>query len=440
MPNRPFCLTALALVLMLSASSAVAAEPVAAPEAAQAFSNLKNRAARGDVISQWAVANAYRNGTLGQKVDKTEAFKWTSKAADSGSPDAALAMAHAYRDGDGVTVDPAQALDWLQKAAQAGSGPAAFELGQSYETGQGVPKDLNLADTLYDRAVATGDKNVFKRLCDTETRDGASPDDWTRAAKHCRKAGQGGDIDAYYTLAVAYAEGKNLPTNNDTAIAYYRAAANGGMVKAIDALITIYNDGTLAPKDDAQALVWRRMAARAGSGAAVAAMAHQYDAGIGTAQDLSEAARLYDILARGGDADAKAWLVAHPEFKPADMARNTLTPEQISSGLILYAVDSDDPRFQTLDLASYFNQMAAATYPSQALDAHKEGEAATECRFSDVGTLEDCVLVEDSPAGYGFGPSLMRITDHLNESGNKSAWQSRFAGKTLRLTNRWKLN
>lgn len=425
---------AAALLGVLLASPLLAAEKVSD---ADAFAELKARAQRGDAISQWAVSQAFGSGRYGLKTDKTEAFKWASKAADGGIADAALSLAHAYEKGDGTAADPAQAADWLQKAANAGSAPAAVELGQLYDKGQGgLTRNTAQADALYQTAANLGDRDVWSRLCDADTTGDTA--DWSRAVNHCQKAGQAGDDSAWLVLANAYANGTGVAADPAKALDAYRAAANGGNLPAMEALARIYHDGTLAPKDEAQALAWQHTAARYGSLPAVAALAQAYDSGDGIEADPTEAARLYDILARSGDADAKAWFAAHPKINQAEIARNTVTPGHMPSGQILYAVDSDDPRFQTLDLAHYYQQLVDTTYPQRALQDRKQGSATVECRFTAHGDLADCVLVEESPKGYGFGPALARIADRLGESGNKTLWADRYAGKTLRLSARWK--
>ncbi len=427
-----FALLGLPLALPVAASAA------AKPDDARTFADLKGRAARGDAPSQWAVATAYRTGAYGLTADPAEAFKWASKAADGGSADAALAVAHAYAKGDGVTADAAQAVDWLQKAAQGGNATAAFELAQLYNSGTGgVTRDLIKADTLYQAAADLGDRDVFSRLCADETKPDASTEAWTRAVDHCRKAGQAGDAGAWYTLAMAYASGTGLPADPAKALDNYRNAANGGLLKAMETLAEGYANGTLASKDNSQAYLWRRMAARYGSMSAISAMAKQLETGDGVTADAPEAARLYDILARNGDADAKAWFAANPMTTMAAIERNIITPQKISPGQILYAVDSDDPRFQTLDLASYFQQLADSITPPRAVQDGVGGTATTECRFTADGDLDDCILTAETPKDYGFGPALVRIADRLSQSGNKTQWAARYAGKSLRLSARW---
>ena len=171
---------------------------------------------------------------------------------------------------------------------------------------------------------------------------------------------------------------------------------------------------------------------------AVIAMAAAYDSGKGVEADPNEAARLYDIAARNGNADAKAWFDGHSDVKRDALAGNIITIDKIPRDTIFYAVDGVDPRFLTQDMAGYFTTLMSNSYPEAAQDADKDGEATAECRFTKIGEFDDCVLVKESPAGLGFGAALMFAANKLQNSGNKTDWQGRYAGKILRLQMKWK--
>ena len=163
------------------------------------------------------------------------------------------------------------------------------------------------------------------------------------------------------------------------------------------------------------------------------------------AADLNEAARLYDALVRADPDDAsgkaaKAWLTAHPRIRTAAFADNILKVSDIARDTIFYAVDNDDPRFQTLDMAGYFDYLSRNSYPGEAQNDGVSGEAIAECRFTATGDFDDCVLMRDAPPGHGFGAALMSIFNRLGQSGNKTDWAKRYQGKVLRLSMRWKIN
>ena len=395
---------ALAAVLPGMASAAVVVATAANP---QALTEIRTRAEHGDVGSQYAWGVSFLRGTYGQ------------------------------------TVDPAQAVPWLTKAADAGNPLAAFELAKLYDDGTGVARDSAKAMPLYQKALDGGRSEIAAYVCDRYTNPGTaadpkSPEDWAKAFPFCQKAVTAGDTDAAWSLGVAYYEGWGITADPALAVQFLQRAANRGKLPAMELLAQIYSDGKLLPRDDAQTFAWNRIAARNGSRRAVLAMAHSYETGEGVTADLPEAARLYEILARTGAPEAAAWLKAHPEFPAAALRANIVNLGDIRTGLILYAVDSNDPRFTTLDMAAYIKRLSEEIYPSKALDAEIGGTATAECRFTASGDLDDCIVVDESPKGYGFGPALIRMTDKLRDSGNRDAWSDKYAGKVLRLGARWK--
>lgn len=395
---------ALAAALAVLPVAVTAAPAVVATRAdPQTLAAIKARAEKGDATSQYAYGYAYLHGNYGQ------------------------------------TVDPAEAAVWLGKAADGGNASAAFELAKLYSTGKGVEADPAKAAALYQKAADGGNPEVAGHVCQGATAN-AGPEIWTAAFPFCQKASAQGSIEANYTLGVAYLEGRGIAADTAQGIQFLQRAAGKGNLPAMTRLAQVYSEGSLVPQDYARALNWHRQAARYGSPQAVRAMARQYETGQGTAVNMAEAARLHEILARNGDAEADAWLKAHPEFPRSQLTANIITLENIPSGQILYAVVSHDPRFTTLDMAGYVRQMSLDIYPMKALEAEKEGMATAECRFTADGGFRDCVVVEENPAGYGFGPSILRMMDALQNSGNKTTWSSRYAGKVLRITARWKLN
>jgi hypothetical protein len=215
-----------------------------------------------------------------------------------------------------------------------------------------------------------------------------------------------------------------------------KMAADQGHAGALKELGQIYMMGDLAPQNYAESLNLFKKAARRGDRDAIRLMAHQYADGLGTPADLGRAARLYRILARDDDAPARDWLKAHPDA-PADP--EILDLEKLPRDVIFYATETNDPRFQTLDVHGYFDQLSVSAYPADAQNDGVSGEATAECRFMPSGDFDDCVLTKESPKNYGFGASLMRIMDRLGSSGNKTDWARRFDGKVLRVSMKWKI-
>ncbi|CAL4868302.1 hypothetical protein MMA231_02583 [Asticcacaulis sp. MM231] len=370
------------------------------PTAKEQFETLSNKANAGDIQAQYDLGQAYLIGKYAQKKNEKSALEWIGKAADAGNAQAQLDMAGFYRLGRGVKPDSGQALTWYQKAADQGRTEAS----------------------------------LF--ICKAYTEDATIHADWPKAFPYCKTAAAEGAANAQYALGMAYAEGRGTAPNNTLALQNLKKAADQGHAAALTELGQLYQIGDLVPQNYTEALILFKKAARRGDREAIALTAQAYEAGQGTSADLDRAARLYHILARNDDDKVgHAWLAAHPD---APKEPEILSLAQIPRDVIFYATETNDPRFQTLDIHGYFDQLSVSSYPGDAQNDNISGEAAAECRFSPSGDLDDCVLVTESPKDYGFGASLMRIMDRLGSSGNKTDWAKRFDGKSVRVSMKWK--
>jgi len=388
----------LASIAVLAVLLATAAHANLAPTPAELFADLLKRASAGDTKAQADLGWVYINGSLDQKKNAVEGAKWIAKAAAAGDAQSQYDLAQFYRTGRGVNPDFQTALDWTQKAAD-----------------QGKPEAVSY-------------------ICIAYTQDPTVTPDWPRALPYCTKAAEAGDVRAVYALGAAYADGLGVAPDSALALKNLNAAADKGVGLAQQKLGDIYAEGKLTSADPAQSFAWYARAAQSGLAPSIAAMAHAYDTGTGVDADPPEAARLYGILAKQGDADARAWLDAHPDAH----APQVLTIDKIPHDTIFYAVDGADPRFVTQDIASYFDTLTQNAYPAAAQDSRAEGEATAECRFTRTGDFDDCILTDESPKGLGFGAALMFAANRLQNSGNKTDWQDRYAGKVLRLHIKWK--
>jgi TPR repeat protein len=392
-----------AVLACLPALATAAPSELALRPDPQALAAVKAKAEKGDIASQYAYGHAFLYGTYGQAIDASQ----------------------------GVT--------WLSKAADGGSGGAAYDLARLYDEGRdGVPKDASLAMTFYQKASERGVPAVQEHVCQTKT-SANSAEDWAQAFPYCQKASAQGSVEANHALGIAYLEGRGTAPDTGLGIQFLQRAAAKGNLPSMTRLAQIYSEGSIVPQDHAKAFTWHRQAARYGAVPSILAMARQYEAGLGTEADPDEAARLYEILARHGSIEAAEWFTNHPDVSRDKVVSNIITPDKIPSGLILYAVASHDPRFTTLDMQGYVRQMSLDIYPMKAQEAAMAGMATAECRIKPDGNFKDCVVVDESPPGYGFGPSIIRIMDALQNSGNKSTWTGRYAGKVLQVTTRWKL-
>lgn len=123
-----------------------------------AFKQFKPLAEQGDAVSQYNLAQMYRNGQ-GVRQDYAQALNWYFKSAEQGYPDAQYALASMYESGQGVQQNYFESVKWYQKAAEQGYAMAQTNLGVMYALGQGVRVDLHLAKEWAGRGCDNGNQN-----------------------------------------------------------------------------------------------------------------------------------------------------------------------------------------------------------------------------------------------------------------------------------------
>lgn len=82
--------------------------------------------------------------------NEAEALKWITKSAESGHGPAIVILADVYRNGDmGEKIDKAKALMWLHKGVDINYTPAIIELAQAYRKGSiGLTANMEEAERL----------------------------------------------------------------------------------------------------------------------------------------------------------------------------------------------------------------------------------------------------------------------------------------------------
>jgi TPR repeat protein len=143
------------------------------PDVTAALRTAEARAARGDVVAQFSLAEIeyYQTGGtahaiewlhkaaaqryppaefhLGQIYDfglgapqsDAEALGWYRRAAEHGHPAAQRAVGDFYRQGRGVAQAPAEAARWYRRGADGDDLRAQYQLGQLYFDGTGIARD-----------------------------------------------------------------------------------------------------------------------------------------------------------------------------------------------------------------------------------------------------------------------------------------------------------
>lgn len=193
------------------------------------LSMLKAVAREGNVLAQYTLGSAYREGRAGLEVNVAEAVSWLQKAADQGHAVALYDLAILYREGDGVKADPARSLELLEKAAGLGDVDSMAALGYAYEQGLGTAVDFEAARIWY------------------------------------QKAADGNQIDAMTNLGRLYEAGEGVAQDYGRAFALYQAAAAGGSPIAMANLANLYEFGMGTDPSPKDAAYWLARSIMAGN-------------------------------------------------------------------------------------------------------------------------------------------------------------------------------
>jgi hypothetical protein len=78
----------------------------------------------------------------------------------------------------------------------------------------------------------------------------------------------------------------------------------------------------------------------------------------------------------------------------------------------------------------------APAYPQEALRVNLAGSAVLECSVSATGGLVDCIAVEETPAGSGFGAATLAVSRAFALP-TKSPSGAAMAGRTVRFPVSW---
>jgi TPR repeat protein/chromosome segregation ATPase len=244
---------------------------VTAPLPAQTPPELQtvmSRAAEGDMESQYAMGNAYANGTAGVTRDYTEALKWYRRAADKGFAPAQFSCGLAYELGRGVPADAQQAFKYYLLAAEQGYASAQFNVGNMYSAGRGVGQDFFEANLWFRQAADNGVVEAqFNLGVAYEAGNGVKKDE-AQAARWYKQAAERGYSRAQYNLGLLYDDGRGVAKDAVKAAALYRTAADQGYAPAqVNYGLMLSEGRPRVPADPVQAYVWLSRAVQNGASA-----------------------------------------------------------------------------------------------------------------------------------------------------------------------------
>jgi TPR repeat protein len=228
-------------------------------------------------LAMYELGRRYSKGSFGLQRDLAEAYRWMSKAAESGSVPAMVETAEALFYGQGVAQNPRRAVEWAQRAADSGSDVAKFNLGWYYFRGYRVYNnagDLTSSSLLPDdtqallwwgRAAADNNPAAQYWMAAMMERGYGLPSPQPEIAeRYYRLAAHGGNEDAEIELARRLIAGRMLvkPENGtNEAIDLLNRALSHGSARAANMLVEIYRNGELdQPKDPALAMKYAFLA------------------------------------------------------------------------------------------------------------------------------------------------------------------------------------
>ncbi|WP_299297324.1 tetratricopeptide repeat protein [uncultured Tateyamaria sp.] len=243
-------------------------------------------------------------------------------AAQSGAPDAQLALALRYLNGDGVLQNHATAAQWLTAAAQAGNAEAQNRLGQLYFEGLGVAQNTATARDLLTRAAQSGTPQYLFDLGIVLEASG----DATAAAERYEQAAASGHPDAATSLGVMYHNGTGRPQDLNRARALYEQATAQNHPRALNNLGLLYVRGEGVDQDYARAADYFQRAAELGLRTAMTNLGVLYENALGVPLNEELAQDLYRLGGSGGTGGTLASFVYDPRLRApeetADAIRN----------------------------------------------------------------------------------------------------------------------
>jgi localization factor PodJL len=149
----------------------------------------------------------------------------------AGRPEAQVAIAARYIEGELVGQNFSEAAKWYQKAALQGFAPAQYWLATLFEQGSGVRRDSSKAQVWYGEAAAQGHVKSMHNL--GVLLAGAERPDYSRAARWFTEAAEFGLKDSQFNLALFYERGLGVKQDPVEAYFWYSAAANQGDREAL---------------------------------------------------------------------------------------------------------------------------------------------------------------------------------------------------------------
>ena len=333
----------------------------------------------------------------------------------------------------------AAAIATLEGLAGQGDTASSDVLGAYFAGVYGGTPDMAQALPWYQQAAARNDPAAIDFLCAAYAGDHTLAADWAMAVPWCRKGADARSPDSLAYLGEAYAYGYGGLTADVPHGLDLLNQAVASSTPALNILGRIDYDGRLAPQDYVAARTLAQQALVRGSLDSLPWLAVLYDQGLGLPAEPAEGARLHYYSAQFGQADGQAWLSAHPEISEEGLKANDLSVIKIEGGPYTVARVAADGTRQPVDAAQVFFQSFAEMYPERAQDNEIEGTVIADCHWNGDGNLDNCIVLDETPPGYGFARATLKTLSRPFAVDQADAWKSHVAGHSFHFVMKWML-
>ena len=164
-----------------------------------------------------------------------------TKQAESGDPNAELAIALRYLDSSSSVHNPAAGMSWMTRAAKQGNPVAQYGLGSLYQKGVGAKADAIQAMHWYEAAALQGNRKAMHDLAVAYAEGLGGVKSPSEAVRWFARAASLGYVDSQFNLAVLYERGDGVPQSLVDAFKWYAIAGAQGDAESklrLDALRT----------------------------------------------------------------------------------------------------------------------------------------------------------------------------------------------------------
>lgn len=212
-------------------------------------------ATNGNAQSSFELGACYDSG-FGVEVDKTEAVKWYTQAAEKGHPEALYYLGWKYHLGTGISQSDSIAIKLWKQSAESGHILALVQMGLIYYDGQLLTQDYYEAFRYSLLAAEKGDMIAQSRVGTCYYYGYGCTKDLAQAFKWYKLSADQDYTNAEYNTGLCYRYGYGVAIDESAAFRYYLKAAKAGHSKAQTAVSLCYEQGKGVAKSIDSSEVW----------------------------------------------------------------------------------------------------------------------------------------------------------------------------------------